>query len=505
MSEQPSTVVPDDRDQVAVRLDKLQRIRARGVEPYPVGYPRSVAIDTLRARYDGVLDADTAAGETVSVVGRILLLRTGGKLCFATIREGEAEIQVMASLDRLGEESLALWKSDLDLGDHIGVTGEVITSRRGELSILAESWAITSKCLRPLPEKFKGLVDPEARVRQRYVDLIVNPTAREMLRTRSTMVQSLRETMRSKGYLEVETPMLQTVHGGANARPFRTHINAYNMELFLRIAPELFLKRLIVGGMDRVFEINRNFRNEGADSTHNPEFTSLESYEAYGDYQTQATLVRELFLNVTIAVTGGTVIRGIDAKGVAVEIDLADPWLEISVYDGISAQLGEQVTPDTSLETLHKLADSASIPYDPRWDHGQIILEMVERLLEEHAVLPTFLMDYPTSVSPLTRKHRSRPGVAEKWDLVIFRREMATAFSELIDPIDQRERLIAQSLLAAGGDADAMVVDEDFLRALEYAMPPTGGLGVGVDRLLMMLTGKNIRETIPFPLVRPGA
>jgi lysyl-tRNA synthetase class 2 len=502
MDEQPTSVGSTRRDHVAVRRDKVARIRARGGEPYPVGYPRTTAVEAVRAEY-GALEPDASTGDVVSVTGRAMLLRNGGKLCFATIRDGEAEIQIMASLDQLGEESLALWKSDVDLGDHLGVTGEVITSRRGELSILAHSWTITSKCLRPLPEKFKGLVDPETRVRQRYVDLIVNPESREMLRTRAVMVQSIRETMLSKEYLEVETPMLHTVHGGANARPFRTHINAYDLELFLRIAPELFLKRLIVGGMDRVFEINRNFRNEGADSTHNPEFTALESYEAYGDYHTQADLVRELIINATIAVTGGTVVHGLDAAGDEIAIDLAGPWHKVSVYEGVSDRLGEEVTPDTSAEALRKYADAAKIPYDPAWGHGQLVLEMIERLLEEHADQPTFLMDYPTSVSPLTRKHRSLPGVAEKWDLVILRREMATAFSELIDPIDQRERLVAQSLLAAGGDPDAMVVDEDFLRALEYGMPPTGGMGLGIDRLLMMLTGTNIRETIPFPLVRP--
>jgi lysyl-tRNA synthetase class 2 len=337
------------------------------------------------------------------------------------------------------------------------------------------------------------------------VDLIVNAEARSMMRSRSAMIRSIRDTMHAEGYIEVETPVLQTVHGGATARPFHTHINAYDMDLYLRIATELPLKRLIVGGAERVFEIGRLFRNEGADATHNPEFTTIECYEAYGDYRTQAELTRRLILNAAMAVNGNTIIRGLDAHGVEHEIDLSEPWKEISVYPGISERLGEEVTPGTSVERLRELADKADVPYEQSWGHGQIVREMIERLLEENIVAPTFLMDYPTEVSPLARKHRSVPGVAEKWDLVILGTERATAFSELIDPIDQRERFTAQSLLAAGGDEEAMQLDEDFLRALEYGMPPTGGMGMGMDRLIMMLTGKNIRETILFPLVRPGA
>ncbi len=506
MSEEPTTSSPqsEEPEQMRVRREKLERIKARGADPYPVGYPRTATIAEVREKYQG-LEPDTATGDTVSVAGRVLLSRTGGKLCFATIREGEAEIQLMVSQGRVGEGSLADWKADVDLGDHVGATGEVITSRRGELSILVDSWQITAKCLRPLPDKHKGLSDPEARVRQRYVDLIVNAEARSMMRSRSAMIRSIRDTMHAEGYIEVETPVLQTVHGGATARPFRTHINAYDMDLYLRIATELPLKRLIVGGAERVFEIGRLFRNEGADATHNPEFTTIECYEAYGDYRTQAELTRRLILNAAMAVNGNTIIRGLDAHGVEHEIDLAEPWREVSVYGGISERLGEEITPETSVERLRELADKADVPYEQNWGHGQIVLEMIERLLEENIVAPTFVMDYPTEVSPLARKHRSTPGVAEKWDLVILGTERATAFSELIDPIDQRERLTAQSLLAAGGDDEAMQLDEDFLRALEYGMPPTGGMGMGMDRLIMMLTGKNIRETILFPLVRPGA
>ncbi|WP_441245456.1 bifunctional lysylphosphatidylglycerol synthetase/lysine--tRNA ligase LysX [Kitasatospora sp. McL0602] len=506
MSDQnPGVPATDDLpEQMRVRREKLDRLRAAGVDPYPVGFPRTSTIADLRAKHPD-LEPDVATGERVGITGRVILARTGGKLCFATLRDGSGDLQVMFSLDKLGDERLAAWKADIDLGDQVGVEGEVITSRRGELSVMVDRWELTAKCLRPLPDKHKGLTDPEARVRQRYVDLIVNPEAREILHLRSKVVRSIRRTYEDRGYIEVETPMLQPVHGGANARPFTTHINAYDIDLFLRIAPELYLKRLVVGGAEKVFEINRNFRNEGADSTHNPEFTSLESYEAYGDYDTQAELIRATIVNAARDALGTTVVRGIGPDGQEHEIDLAEPWAEVSVYPGISAHLGTEISPGSTVEELRTLADKAGVPWEKEWGHGQIVLEMVERLLEHHAIKPTFIKDYPTEVSPLTRQHRSIPGVAEKWDLVIFGTEIGTAYSELVDPVEQRARLTAQSLLAAGGDVEAMQVDEDFLRALEYAMPPTGGLGLGVDRLIMLLTGKNIRETVLFPIVKPEA
>ncbi|QKW20137.1 bifunctional lysylphosphatidylglycerol synthetase/lysine--tRNA ligase LysX [Kitasatospora sp. NA04385] len=505
MSDQSTLPATDDLpEQMRVRREKLDRLRAAGIDPYPVGFPRTTTIADLRDKHPD-LAPDTATGERVGITGRVVLARTGGKLCFATLRDGSGDLQVMLSLDKLGAERLAAWKGDIDLGDQVGVEGEVITSKRGELSVMVDRWELTAKCLRPLPDKHKGLSDPEARVRQRYVDLIVNPEAREMLQLRTRVIRSIRRTYEDRGYLEVETPMLQPIHGGANARPFVTHINAYDIDLYLRIATELYLKRLVVGGAEKVFEINRNFRNEGADATHNPEFTALESYEAYGDYDTQAELIREIVVNAARDALGTTVVRGVGPDGTEHEIDLAEPWQEVSVYPGISAHLGAEVTPATSVEELWKLSAEHGLDQylDPKWDHGQIVLELIERLLEHHAIKPTFIKDYPTSVSPLTRQHRSIEGVAEKWDLVIFGTELGTAYSELIDPVEQRARLTAQSLLAAGGDVEAMQVDEDFLRALEYAMPPTGGLGLGVDRLIMLLTGKNIRETVLFPLVKP--
>ncbi len=498
MSEQADAAAPQDLpEQERVRRDKRERLLARGVDPYPVTFPRTATIAEVRERYAG-LPVDSVTGDRVGIAGRVMLSRIGGKLCFATLRDATGDLQVMLSLDRLGEDSLNSWKSDVDLGDHVGVEGEVVSSRRGELSVLAERWAVTAKCLRPLPEKHKGLADQEARVRQRYVDLIVNPDARRMLRLRTDVVRSLRESLTARGFVEVETPMLQTVHGGANARPFVTTINAYDMPLFLRIAPELYLKRLVVGGVEKVFEINRNFRNEGADSTHNPEFTMLEAYEAYGDYRSIGRLTQELVQRAATDGLGSTVVRRGDT-----EYDIGGDWQVLTVNDAISGAVGEQVTVDTSSERLRELCGKFGVPLDPAWSRGGIILEMYERLVEEHTVLPTFYQDFPTDVSPLTRAHRDDPRLAERWDLVAFGAEIGTGYSELIDPVEQRARLTAQSLLAAGGDHEAMQVDEDFLRALEYAMPPTGGMGMGIDRLLMMLSGRNIRETILFPLVKP--
>ncbi len=498
VSDQPSSRPADDLpEQERVRREKRKRLLAEGVDPYPVGFPRTTTAAELRARYAD-LPPDSATGDRVGIAGRVMLSRIGGKLSFATLRDGTGDVQVMVSLDKVGDESLARWKADVDLGDHVGVEGEVITSRRGELSVLVESWAIAAKCLRPLPEKHKGLTDEEARVRQRYVDLIVNPDARRMLQVRSDAVRSLRSTLTGRGFVEVETPMLQAVHGGANARPFVTHINAYDMDLYLRIAPELYLKRLVVGGVEKVFEINRNFRNEGADSTHNPEFTMLEAYEAYGDYDTMRVLTQHLIQQAASDAVGSTVVRHGDD-----EHDIGGEWRVVTVDDAISDVLGEEVTVDTPVERLRDLCAKADVLLDPSWSRGAVVLEMYERLVEERTVAPTFYKDFPTEVSPLTRAHREEPRLAERWDLVAFGAEIGTAYSELVDPVEQRARLTAQSLLAAGGDPEAMQVDEDFLRALEYAMPPSGGMGMGVDRLLMMLTGRNIRETVLFPLVKP--
>jgi lysyl-tRNA synthetase class 2 len=485
-------------EQMRVRLAKRERLLAEGVDPYPVGFPRTATVGEVRERYPD-LPPDTATGEKVGVAGRVMLSRIGGKLCFATIRDGTGDIQVMISADRTGTDALAAWKRDVDLGDHVGVEGEIITSRSGELSVLADSFAITAKCLRPLPEKHRGLSDVESRVRQRYVDLIVNPGTRRMAEVRSAVIRAVREGLHARGFLEVETPVLQLVHGGANARPFTTHINAYDMDLYLRIALELHLKRLMVGGIEKVFEIGRNFRNEGVDSTHNPEFTMLEAYEAYGDYNTIGTLTRELIQEAAVAAFGTTAVRRADGG----EFDIGGEWPSKTVHGAVSEALGEEVTPDTGEEHLRKLCSQAGVPAEPGWSRGHVVLEMYERLVERQTVEPTFYRDFPVEVSPLTRAHRVDPRLAERWDLVAFGTELGTGYSELTDPVEERARLTAQSLLAAGGDPEAMQLDEDFLRALEYGMPPAGGMGAGIDRILIMLTGESVRETILFPMVRP--
>jgi len=490
-------VTDDLPEQMLVRREKLDRLRTAGIDPYPAGYPRTATIAEVRAAHPD-LPPDTMTGARVGVVGRVVLSRNSGKLCFATIRDGSGELQVMASLDRLGDESLALWKSAIDLGDHVGVEGEVITSRSGELSVLVDSWALTAKALRPLPDKHRGLADPEARVRQRYVDLIVNPEARQMVATRAIVLQSVRDTMRRHGYVEVETPSLQTLHGGATARPFQTHLNAFDIPLFLRIALELYLKRIVVGGIERVYEMGRVYRNEGVDSTHSPEFTELEAYEAYGDYDTMAALTRDIVLDAATAV--GTVVVP-DGRGG--QIDLGAPWRSVTVHEAVSLAVAEEITIDTDVERLRAIADAFQVSLHPHWDHGHIVLELFEKLVEHTLIEPTFVRDYPVSVRPLARPHRDDPRLVEAWDLVINGVELAPAYSELVDPVEQRARLTEQALLSAGGDLEAMQLDEDFLRALEYGAPPMGGLGLGVDRLVMLLTGANIRETILFPLVRP--
>ncbi len=489
-------------EQERVRREKLEQMVAAGMDPYIAEFHPDTDIADIRARYPD-LAPDTRTGERVKIAGRVMRNRVSGKIAFGEVRDFTGDIQVMLSLAEVGEQGLNNWKHFVDLGDQVGVVGEVVTSKRGELSVLASEFVMTSKCLVPLPDKHKGLSDPEARVRQRYVDLIVNDESREMLRLRSIVVQTVRESLWRRGFLEVETPMLQPIHGGANARPFVTHINAYDMRLYMRIAPELYLKRLLVGGAPKVFEMNRNFRNEGADATHNPEFTSLEMYDAYGDYDTMRVLTREIIIEAAQAAFGRPVIRRPVEGGGYEEVDISGDWPVVTLHGGISAALGTEVTPDTDRSRLLELCRQADIPFDPSWSDGQITLEMYEHLCEAKTQMPTFYADFPTDVSPLTRQKPSEPRVAERWDLVAFGAELGTAYTELTDPIDQRNRLTQQSLLAAAGDTEAMELDEDFLRSLEYGMPPTGGQGMGIDRLVMFLMGKSIRETLLFPIVRP--
>ena len=491
---------PDDAvsesEQQAVRSAKRQELLDAGISPYPVGVPLTHSIAQVRADH-----ADLAAGEKsgaqVGVAGRVVHLRVTGKLIFAALQDGQGNpLQAMVSFGDVGEESFHQFEHLVDLGDHLFVSGEVITSKRGELSVWVESWAIAAKALRPLPNLHHDLSE-ETRVRQRYLDLIVREQARTNVLTRASAMRSLRDTFASHGYIEVETPMLQTMHGGASARPFVTHSNAFDTQLFLRIAPELFLKRAVVGGIERVFEINRNFRNEGADSTHSPEFSMLEAYQAYGDYNQMADLTQELVQNAAKDVAGSHVVTWADGT----EYDLGGQWDRIGLYESLSDTSGKTITPDTPEAELQAWAGELGIEVKVP-THGKLVEELWEHFVKPNLTRPTFVMDYPVDTSPLVRDHRTTAGVVEKWDLYVRGFELATGYSELVDPVIQRQRFVEQAAQGAKGDDEAMRVDDEFLRALEHGMPPTGGMGMGIDRLLMALTGLGIRETILFPLVK---
>jgi lysyl-tRNA synthetase class 2 len=488
-------------EQKAVRLAKRERLIAERADAsggaYPVALPITTTIPALRAEY-GELEAGAETGATAAVAGRVVFSRNTGKLCFATLQAGDgSRIQAMVSLAGVGEESLQDWKDLVDLGDHVFVEGEVISSRRGELSIMASGWQIAAKAIMPLPNMYSELSE-ESRVRSRFLDLIVRDRARETVIARAKVNASLRDTFAGHGFIEVETPMLQVQHGGASARPFVTRSNAFDADLYLRIAPELFLKRAVVGGIDRVFEINRNFRNEGADSTHSPEFAMLEAYEAYSDYNGMADLTQQLIQQAAVAVTGSTTVTWSDGT----VYDLGGQWDRLSMYDSLSEASGRRVTPQTPLDELLAFAEQVGVDAPPHATHGKLVEELWEHFVKGALTRPTFVMDFPLDTSPLVREHRSIPGVVEKWDLYTRGFELATGYSELVDPVVQRERFVEQAKLAARGDAEAMRIDEEFLRALEHGMPPSGGMGMGIDRLLMAITGLGIRETILFPLVK---
>jgi lysyl-tRNA synthetase class 2 len=491
--------VSDVPEQFRIRQGKREALLAAGKDPYPVSVPRTHSLAEIRATYPD-LAADTTTGDLVGVTGRVVFARNSGKLCFATLQEGDGtQLQAMISLAGVGEDALEAWKAEVDLGDIVFVHGEVISSRRGELSVLADSWLMASKALRPLPVAHKEMSE-ESRVRQRYVDLIVRPQARAVARQRVAVVRAVRNALERRGFLEVETPMLQTLAGGAAARPFVTHSNALDADLYLRIAPELFLKRCVVGGLEKVFELNRNFRNEGADSTHSPEFSMLETYQAWGTYDDSAIVTREIVQEVADEAIGTRQVPLPD--GTIYDVD--GEWPSIQMYPSLSEALGEEITPDTSLEYLLAIADrlDVEIPRDRGYGHGKLVEELWEHTVGDTLWSPTFVKDFPVETTPLTRQHRSIPGVTEKWDLYARGMELATGYSELVDPIVQRERFEAQAKAAAAGDDEAMALDEDFLAAMEYAMPPTTGTGMGIDRLLMVLTGLSIRETVLFPIVR---
>ncbi|GAA1757704.1 lysine--tRNA ligase [Nostocoides vanveenii] len=483
-------------EQMRFRHAKRERLLSAGRAPYPVTVGRTHTLAEVRDRW-GDLTAGEETGESVAVAGRVVFIRNTGKLAFATLQEGiGTRLQVMLSLAEVGEEALADWKADVDLGDHVLVEGRVIASKRGELSVLATRWQMASKALRPLPVFHKELAE-ETRVRQRYADLIVRQDARDMVRLKAAAMKATRAVLDAEGFVEVETPILQLIHGGAQARPFRTHINAFDQEMVLRIALELNLKKAIVGGVDRVYELGRIFRNEGVDATHSPEFTMLEFYQAYGDQTSVADLTRRIILAIADA-GGGRQIE--TPKGV---VDLDGEWRWLPVYHAVSDAVGESVTVDTDAETLHRLAREHGVALDPALEKDKVFLELLSELVEPGLLQPTFLCDYPAIAQPLARPHRSLPGQIEAWDLIIAGVERGTGFSELIDPVIQREVLTAQSLRAAGGDPEAMQLDEDFLRALEYGAPPMGGVGMGLDRVIALFRGVSLRETILFPHLKP--
>ena len=486
-------------EQVQMRVAKRAMMLEAGIAPYPVHLDVTDTIEAVRAKYDGKLEAGEETEDMVGIAGRVLFLRNAGGLCFVQLSAGDGtKIQGMISKKEIGADSLKQFKQLVDLGDHLYLKGRVIASKTGELSVFATEWAIASKALQPLPALHKDL-NEDTRTRKPYIGMIADEKIRNMVRNRSRAVASLRRTFDEHGFLEVETPMLQTIHGGAAARPFTTHMNAFDLDLYLRIAPELFLKRCLVGGIEKVFEINRDFRNEGVDATHAPEFTMVEAYEAYGNYDTIAKLVKELIQKTAIDVFGSTKVTLLDGT----EYDFGGEWKTMSMYDSLSEALGQQITPETSVEELGAIADRLGVERDEVENHGKLVEHLWEHFYEDKLYEPTFVRDFPVETSPLVKAHRSKPGVVEKWDLYVRGFELATGYSELNDPIVQRERFVAQAKDALAGDEEACDIDEDFLEALGVGMPPAGGMGMGIDRLLIALTGATIRETITFPLVKP--
>ena len=499
-AQKPTTDLPE---QLRIRRDKRAKLLADGGEAYPVEVPRTHTLAQVRSQWQ--LEAGEETQDVVTVVGRVIFVRNTGKLCFATLQEGDGtQLQAMLSLKEVGEDALAAWKADVDMGDFVIIAGRVIASRRGELSVMATEWTMASKSLRPLPFAHSDMSEDQ-RVRHRYTDLIMRPEARDNAITRIKVIRELRHALERRGFLEVETPMLQTLHGGAAARPFVTHSNA--LDLYLRIAPELYLKRCVVGGMEKVFEINRNFRNEGIDSSHSPEFAMLEYYDAYGTYDDSARTVQEVIQEIAVAVFGSTTVTLADGT----EYDFGGEWKQLEMYPSLNEALARkfpgqpEVTVDSTVDELKAIADviGLDVPAKGGWGHGKLVEEIWELLCEDQLDGPVFVRDFPVETSPLTRQHRSKPGVTEKWDLYVRGFELATGYSELVDPVIQRERFEDQARLAAGGDDEAMVLDEDFLHAMEQGMPPTTGVGMGVDRLLMAFTGLGIRETVLFPIVKP--
>ncbi|EEA90503.1 lysine--tRNA ligase [Collinsella stercoris] len=484
-------------DERARRLADRAALYEAGKNPYPEHSSVTDHAADLLVRYEGLANEEFAS-ETVTVGGRVVAKRGQGKIMFLVLRDPSADIQLFCRVNDVEEESWATLKK-LDLGDIIQATGVVTRTKRGELSVAPRELKLLSKAVRPLPEKFHGLSDKETRYRQRYVDLIVNEDVRETFRKRSAIISTFRRYMEDDGYMEVETPILQSIQGGATAKPFITHFNALNQENYLRIATELHLKRLLVGGYERVFEIGRIFRNEGMDLTHNPEFTTMEAYRAYSDLEG----MKELAEGVIKAAATAVGLEGIiEYQGQ--QIDLFSPWASRSMTEIVSDVLGREVTLDTPVEELFAACAERGIETKPEWTAGKLIAEIYDELGEDTIVNPTFVCDYPVEVSPLAKRNEEDPRLTHRFELVIAGHEYANAFSELNDPVDQAERFAAQMAEKAGGDDEAMEYDEDYVRALEYGMPPAGGIGIGIDRVVMLLTNStSIRDVLLFPHMKP--
>lgn len=486
-------------DEVASRRSKLDAIRERGVDPYPVRFDRTHSLAGLRAAWDDKLDAGESSDEVVRVAGRVMLLRDQGRLVFATLRDGTGTAQLFVGENDIGPEAFARLRDETDRGDWLGAEGTVMKTKRGELSVRVSSYMLLAKALRPLPEKWHGLSDVDMRYRQRYVDLLVNDEARRVFEIRFAAITAMRSMLIERGYVEVETPVLHPVPGGAAALPFETHHNALGTDLYLRIAPELYLKRLIVAGFDRVFEIARVFRNEGLSTRHNPEFTMLELYEALADYHDMMRVTEELIAHAARESIGTTKVQW-DGH----DLDLSPPFGRRTLLDLVKEHAGVDVHPSQPVDDLRRVCEGFDIPYEPSWGPGKLVLEIYEKTTEHKVVGPTFVCDYPREVSPLAREHRGDPTLAERFELIVGGREIANAFSELTDPVDQLRRFESQARLKQLGDVEAHGVDHDYIRALEYGLPPTGGMGLGVDRLAMLLAGvSSIREVILFPHLRP--
>lgn len=488
-----------DDDPFAVRRSKRDALRAAGVSPYA---ERFDVTHTAAELVDAHADLE-AGGETdmvVSIAGRVVARREQGKLAFLVIRDGSGGMQLFCRPGELGDDGFAALL-DLDLGDWVGAIGRVVRTRRGELSVMPSEVTLLSKSLRPLPDKWHGLTDTETRYRQRYVDLIANPEVRAVFETRFRVIGAVRRFMDGRGFVEVETPMLQPIPGGAVAKPFVTHHNALDMDLYLRIAPELYLKRLLVGGFERVYEINRSFRNEGMSPRHNPEFTMLEAYQAFGDMTTMIELTESMMSAVTQEVLGT-----LELEYQGEPVSLSSPWRRATMTDLVSGACGREVTVHTPLEELRALCAEHEMTIEAAWGQGKLLNELFEKLVEGTLGQPTFVTHYPAETSPLARRNDADPALTDRFELIITGREFANAFSELVDPVDQRERFEAQAAAKAAGDPEAMWVDEDYLRAQEYGMPPAGGLGIGIDRFVMLLTDSpSIRDVLLFPHMRPEA